>query len=58
MNLRKLGRILFALMAITTLVGALIAFFDQASQDRRPLQSIAMAILTLTFVEAIRCLED
>ena len=46
------------LPAITTLIGALIAFFDQGGQDRRPLQSIAMAILTLTFVEAIRCLED
>ncbi len=59
MNYRMIGRLVLSLMAITTLVGALITFYDHAPQDlRRPLQSISMAILTLAFVQAIRCLED
>ena len=58
-NFRRLGRIVLTLMAITTTVGALVAFFDHAKPDlRRPLQSIAMALLTIAWIQAIRCLED
>ena len=59
LNFRKLGRIVLIIMAITTTVGSLVTFFDHGSPDlRRPLQSIAMALLTIAWIQAIRCLED
>jgi len=56
-NKRKLGRIVFSIMAATTTVGSLITFFDHPD-PRKPLQSIAMAILTLAWIHAIKCLDD
>lgn len=52
-NKRLLGRIIFSTMALATTVGCLVEFFDNKGD-----KAITMAVLTVAWVLAIKCLED
>jgi len=53
MNRRFLGRLLFSALALTTTVGCMICIFDNQGD-----KATAMAVLTVAWIQAIRCLED
>ena len=52
-NKRFLGRLLFSLLALTTTIGCMVEFFDNKGD-----KAITMAILTVAWILAIKCLED
>jgi len=52
---RWMGRAVFALLAAITTIGSMVCFFD--SHDNG-LKAVALAVLTVAFVLAVRCFED
>lgn len=52
---RWMGRALFGSLAAAAAVGCLVCFFD--SHDNG-LKAVALAVLTVAFVLAVKCFED
>ena len=52
-NKRFLGRLLFSLLALVTTIGCMVEIFDNEGE-----KAIAMAVLTVAWILAIKCLED
>ena len=52
-NKRLLGRVIFSLLALATTVGCFVEFFDNKGE-----KAITMAVLTVAWILAIKCLED